>query len=421
MHDRKLVCVVLGDPRCLPSEALCATGWGVHPAFDLASAHELIGSHRCSVGLIMAQKGAKTTWPAIDEFLSAHDSVEWVGAFDPQDLALPACRNLVLDHLFDHHTLPLDHLWLTVILGQALARALLRRVRHDNDQTLEAGRSPIVGSSVAHVNEWLHIRRIAKVDAPVMICGESGSGKELAAQAIHRVSARAGGPFVAVNCGAIQPTLIQSELFGHQKGSFTGAVRDKRGLFEEASGGTVFLDEIGDLPFDQQVNLLRFLQDATISRVGSTKSIHIDARVIAATHCDLEQAIVAGTFREDLFYRLNVLQLRVPPLRECQGDIELLARHFFSEFSKEKSPQLRGFSRHALATMEAHPWRGNVRELINRVRRAMVMAEGRLIMPADLGLEDPPDRAPRSALNDRCVRAPSTAQSSSAQTLPTGL
>jgi DNA-binding NtrC family response regulator len=207
-----------------------------------------------------------------------------------------------------------------------------------------------------------------------------------------------------VNCGAIPSTLIQSELFGHEKGAFTGADREKRGLIEAASGGTLFLDEIGDLPRELQINLLRFLQEGTISRVGSIRTIRVDARVIAATHVDLERAVANGSFREDLFYRLNVLSLRVPPLRERNEDIETLAEHFFDKFAAEKSPRLKGFSDRAFAAMRAHTWPGNVRELINRIRRAMVMAQGRLITPADLGLEKSVG-APQEALEEARTRA----------------
>jgi DNA-binding NtrC family response regulator len=189
-----------------------------------------------------------------------------------------------------------------------------------------------------------------------------------------------------VNCGAIPASLIQSELFGHVRGAFTGADRDRRGFIEAASGGTVFLDEIGDLPLSLQMNLLRFLQERTINRIGSPQSVHVDVRVIAATNVDLEQAISTGMFREDLFYRLNVLPLRVPALRDRCEDIDSLAWHFFKQFAHEKEARVKGFSIQAQEAMRHYSWPGNVRELINRVRRAMVMAEGRLIRPSELGI-----------------------------------
>jgi DNA-binding NtrC family response regulator len=228
---------------------------------------------------------------------------------------------------------------------------------------------------------------VACVDAPVLITGESGVGKELAAMAVHERSQRAQGRFVAVNCGALPANLIQSELFGYEKGAFTGAAARKIGHFESAAGGTIFLDEIGDLSLDLQINLLRFLQERTIERVGGTGKIQVDARVIAATHVDLEKAVAEGRFREDLYYRLHVLNLRVPSLRDRTGDIDLLARFFFEKFSKDRRPQIRGFSQRAIQAMNDHPWPGNVRELINRVRRAMVMSEKRLISAEDLGFQ----------------------------------
>jgi DNA-binding NtrC family response regulator len=220
---------------------------------------------------------------------------------------------------------------------------------------------------------------------------------------------------VPINCGAIQPSLIQSELFGHEKGAFTGATSEKRGLFESANGGSVFLDEIGDLPLALQANLLRFLQEGTIVRVGSSSPRQLDVRVIAATHVDLEKAVATGTFREDLYYRLDVLPLHAQPLRERREDIHLLALHFFRRFSAEKHGPLRGFSRRAIQALEAHSWPGNVRELMNRVRSAMIMAEGKLIVPADLGLAVPLGMEVHNALDDARLLAERRAIHSSLQ------
>ncbi|MGF1644471.1 MAG: sigma-54 interaction domain-containing protein [Thiotrichales bacterium] len=248
--------------------------------------------------------------------------------------------------------------------------------------------SEIVGQSAAMQRVFKAIRKVAPDGAPVLITGESGTGKEVVAHKIHRLSERADGPFVAVNCGAIASNLIQSELFGHVKGAFTGAHKTKIGRLESANRGTIFLDEIGDLGLDLQVNLLRFLQEKTIERVGGVESIQLDVRVIAATHVNLINAVKEGKFREDLFYRLNVLQLRLPPLREREEDILAIATHYLHVFVKEQEgSRVEDFTEEAKRVMNAYPWPGNIRELINRVRRAVVMCDTRLITPNDLGME----------------------------------
>jgi len=222
----------------------------------------------------------------------------------------------------------------------------------------------------------------------VLIGGESGTGKELVARAIYNYSSRSGKPFVAVNCGAIPTNLIQSELFGHEKGAFTGASQRKIGSIEAANGGVLFLDEIGDLPLGMQVNLLRVLQDRVITRLGSTQSIPVDFRLVAATHVDLQEAISAARFREDLFYRLNVIHLQLPPLRERLGDVRLLAETVLRNFSSvTPRRKVSGFTSEAISALESFHWPGNVRELINRVHRAVIMTDSKLITAADLGLE----------------------------------
>jgi DNA-binding NtrC family response regulator len=387
MSGNKVLCIGrpgVADPICAH---LLSAGWEVHRAGDLLRAKRLLADKRFTVGVLAYAGVDDALCGQLNRFLAAHGSVEWVGCFDAGSLKCLACRDLILAHLFDHHTLPVDMARMTVCLGHAHGRASLR----ETPAVAEGTRShaTVLGQSPAIIELLRQVRRTASAGAPVLIHGESGSGKELIAEAVHQQSPRAKGPFVPINCGAIQAGLIQSELFGHTRGAFTGAVDEKAGLFEVADGGTVFLDEIGDLPLDLQVNLLRFLQEGTISRVGSTKVRHLDVRVVAATNIDLQKAVAEGRFREDLFYRLNVLPLHVLPLRERREDIKLLAHHFFRKFSAEKSARLKGFSRLALMTMEAHNWPGNVRELINRVRCSMIMAEGKLIMPADLGLEAP--------------------------------
>jgi two-component system NtrC family response regulator len=223
---------------------------------------------------------------------------------------------------------------------------------------------------------------------PVLITGESGTGKELVARAIHRQSARSGGAFVAINCGAIPETLLESELFGYEKGAFTGAVQQRRGRIESARGGTLFLDEIGDIPLGLQVKLLRFLQDHEIQRLGGKQTIVVDARILAATNVDLQKAISEGRFREDLYYRLCVITIAVPALNERSSDIALLARAFLTKFAEEQKKPLKGFTPQAMQALTAHNWPGNVRELENRIKRAVVMAEGRYVTPVNLELKE---------------------------------
>ena len=403
MNERQILCVRVRYSDCAWTQALVSAGWAVHMAADLSAAHRLLKEHPLRVGVLVPGRVGEAECAELDLFLRTHAAFEWVGVFEPALLATPHCRDLIVDHLFDHHTAPVDPERLVMTLGHAYGHAMLRHApRLAGTPSRDTS---MVGSSPAAMELLRQIRRVAKVDAPVLINGESGSGKELTAQAIHRQSSRNSGPFIPVNCGAIQATLIQSELFGHAKGAFTGATTEGRGLIEAASGGTIFLDEIGDLSIELQINLLRFLQEKTINRVGSTRSIHVDARVIAATHVDLDKVVAAGTFRQDLYYRLNVVPIRVPSLRERSADVGLLAEHFFEQFAKERGPQLKGFSRRAMGALIAHPWPGNVRELINRVRRAAVMAEGRLITPKDLGLAQDDESRGWDVLEEARLRA----------------
>ncbi len=230
------------------------------------------------------------------------------------------------------------------------------------------------------------IEKLARTDVPVLLLGESGTGKEALARALHDLGPRGAKPFVAINCGAIPETLLESELFGYERGAFTGAAKQTIGRIESAQHGTLFLDEIGDLPHALQVKLLRFLQEQAIERIGGRQPIPVDVRIISATNQPLEQQMEAGNFRADLFYRLNPVTVRVPPLRERAGDAVLLARYFLTCYNREIGRNLRGFTENALTALAGHSWPGNVRELENRVKRATIMAEGRVIDCADLEL-----------------------------------
>jgi len=270
----------------------------------------------------------------------------------------------------------------------------------------------MVGSCQAMQVVFHAIRRFASTDAPILVTGESGTGKELAARAIHERSQYSRGPFVAVNCGGLPASLIASELFGHEKGSFTGALARRIGRIEEADNGTLFLDEIGDLPLELQTNLLRFLQDKTIERVGSNEAHQINARIIAATNVDLERAVNKAQFRQDLFFRLDVLRIHLPPLREREGDIELMIKFFLNqaarEFNVDTPPML---TESCLSALRLYSWPGNVRELISKMRRAVVMAGDRPLDIEEFDLNGPAPCGPATPGNGAApVTAPIAAQ-----------
>jgi two-component system, NtrC family, response regulator len=290
---------------------------------------------------------------------------------------------------------------LKLILARAFHVARLEREYRDLQfRTVAGAFEGMLGTSAQMQEIFTAIRKVATTDAPVLITGENGTGKELAALAIHRGGSRSGGPFVAINCGAIPESLLESELFGHERGAFTGAHMQRKGRVELARGGTLFLDEIGDLSTPLQVKLLRFLQEHRIERVGGREQIEVDVRVIAATNRDLNQAMKEGRFREDLYYRLGVVVIPLPPLREREGDILLLATTMLQKFGAEGGKKPSVFSPQALRAMERHQWPGNVRELENRVKRAVIMAEGTKITPADLDLETGPGKYEGTTLKE---------------------
>ena len=235
------------------------------------------------------------------------------------------------------------------------------------------------------------IEKVAPSDVSVLILGDSGTGKELLARALHELGPRVAKRFIAINCAAIPENLLESELFGYERGAFTGAVKQTRGKIELADGGTLFLDEIGDLPISLQVKLLRFLQERVLERIGGRQEIPVNVRVVCATHQNLPELIAAGTFREDLYYRISELVTKIPPLRDRQDDPILLARYFLSKFNRENNRTVRGLNGDALAAISEHDWPGNVRELENRMKRAIIMCEGNRITSADLDLEPAKD------------------------------
>jgi DNA-binding NtrC family response regulator len=292
---------------------------------------------------------------------------------------------MIRHYCFDYVKGVTDHATIGYLADHAYGMVALASLDLAESPTV-FGDEQMVGTCEAMQQLFITIRKVANTDASVFISGESGTGKELTAVAIHERSPRKKGPFVAINCGAIARDLIQSELFGYERGAFTGANQRKIGRVEAADGGTLFLDEIGDLPLESQVHLLRFLQERKIDRLGGHESVPVDVRVISATHVDIDIAMRDGSFRTDLFHRLCVLRVDEPPLRSRGKDIEILANHVLHKFKSDGKRKIRGFSPSAIDAMYSYAWPGNVREMINRVRRAIVMAENKLITADDLGL-----------------------------------
>ncbi|MCS6798652.1 MAG: sigma-54 dependent transcriptional regulator [Myxococcota bacterium] len=305
-----------------------------------------------------------------------------MSAFGSVELAIEAMKA----GAYDYVSKPFKQDEVLLALRKAEEREQLRRENRALRAQLDAATrlDAMVGRSEPMQRLFRTIERVAAHRTTVLVTGESGTGKELVARALHRLSPRAARPFVAVNCGAIPPALLESELFGHRRGAFTDATADKRGLFEEAHGGTLFLDEIGELPLSLQVKLLRVLQEGSVRRLGETRDVTVDVRVVAATVRDLQEEVRAGRFREDLYYRLNVVSLRVPPLRERREDIPLLVEHFLDSLAQRLHLARKTISQAALARLVAHDWPGNVRELGNVMERAVVLAEGDVIDVADL-------------------------------------
>ncbi|MBA1232306.1 sigma-54-dependent Fis family transcriptional regulator [Pseudomonas viridiflava] len=387
---------------------LHAAGWTVDSS-SLESALNL----SCDVGLIRLMPD-HFEHPEVVKELITRTNTQWIAVLSPDDLRREKIGDFVCEWFFDFHTLPFDVARMQVTLGRAYGMA---RLRAQGSTQTSSSEHEMLGESRPIRELRRLLGKLAPTESPVLIRGERGTGKELVARTLHAQSQRRNKPFAAVNCGAIAAHLIHAELFGYEKGAFNGAQERKIGRIEAADGGTLFLDEIGDLPLETQAHLLRFLQDRQIERIGGSESIPVDVRVLAATHVDLEAAIRKKRFREDLYYRLNVLQVGTAPLRERHGDLAMLANHFAHFYSQETGRRARNFSQDALIAMGKHDWPGNVRELANRVRRGLVLAEGRQIEAADLGLlggedvassmgtlDDYKSRAERQALCDVLTR-----------------
>jgi two-component system NtrC family response regulator len=297
---------------------------------------------------------------------------------------------------YDFYQKPVDIETLGLIVRRAFN---LHNIEDENRRLVENASDDkvVLGRLITGAPEMVKvartIERVAKTSVSVMLLGASGTGKELLARGLHDASDVADGPFIAINCAAIPENLLESELFGHEKGAFTGAVKTTEGKIENADGGTLFLDEVGDIPLPLQVKLLRFLQERTIERIGGRKPIPVNTRIVCATHQDLETMIGEGTFREDLFYRLAEIVVRIPTLAERHGDAVLLAKAFLKRFAKEMNPAVTGFAPDGLTALDVHDWPGNVRELENRVKRAVIMADGKLVSADDLDFVDAEDES----------------------------
>lgn len=351
------------------------------------------------LGLPPAPAGVEEGFATLDDILNEHDQTKVIiiTGRSEKEHALRAVEKGAYD--FFYKPIQLDEL--KVVLRRAFHVSQLEREQKSLQQRVSGHAfEDMLGTCAKMQDVFSIIRKISGTDAPVLIMGDSGTGKELVARAIHRRSLRQENPFIVINCGAIPENLLESELFGHEKGSFTGAHVQRKGRIEMAEGGTLFLDEIGELPLSLQVKLLRFLQEKVIERVGGREQIEVDARIIAATNRDLKEAMKEGIFREDLYFRLGVITISVPPLKEREGDIILLAKAFLERFAEENGKKIKGFTNQAIDAIEQYAWPGNVRELENRIKRAVIMAEGRKIIPSDLEMEAPKEKYENMSLKD---------------------
>lgn len=388
-------------------------GYEVLVAADRASAIDMIRAEEPAVvtldlGLPPDPDGTTEGFAALADILSLKPETKVIVAsgHGARESALQA----IADGAWDFYQKPID----IDALGHIVARAFhVHDLETENRRLAAREAGPALGGLITAAPEMIKvmrtIERVAPADVSVMLLGASGTGKELLARGLHEASRRSGGAFVAINCAAIPETLLESELFGHEKGAFTGAVKTTEGKIEQAAGGTLFLDEIGDVPLPLQVKLLRFLQERVIERIGGRRPIPVDTRIVCATHRDIDAMVADGSFREDLYYRLAEIVVRIPSLAERPGDAALLAKHFVTRYAATMNPAVSGLSSDARAAIDAHDWPGNVRELENRVKRAVIMADGKSVTAADLDLAAAQDsavnlRAAREAADRRAIR-----------------
>lgn len=391
-HKPKLLLVDDDEEICTQMKWALGSDYDLSMAGDRAEAVQVFGRERSRVVLLDLGLPPKANEPdeglaTLDEIISLDPLVKVI-IISGQSEKKNAIR-AVGAGAYDFLVKPIEMEELKLVLRRAVHVANLehehRRLR---EEMQVEGFEGMVGASPEMHGVFAYIRKVAVTTAPVLLLGESGTGKELAALAIHQRSPRKDGPFIAINCNGIPETLLESELFGHEKGAFTGAHMQRKGLIESATGGTLFLDEVGELPPQIQVKLLRFLQEQTVQRIGGRQAINIDTRVVAATNADLQQAIRNGRFREDLYFRLAVIVIHLPPLRERGDDVTLLATEFLYRYAALIGKKRLAFAPDALHALHRHPWPGNVRELQNRVKRAVIMTEGKRLTVDDLELTE---------------------------------
>jgi two-component system NtrC family response regulator len=411
MSDTSLpVMLVVEDDEGLQRQLKWAyEGYQVVSAFDRAQAVELLRLHEPAVvtldlGLPPDPDGTSEGFAVLSEFLRLKPDTKVIVAsgHGARESALKA----IALGAYDFYRKPVDIDELGLIVARAFQlHALEAENRRLEEQASEGG--TVLGRIITAAPEMLKvartIERVAPADVSVMLLGASGTGKELLARAVHEKSRRAAKPFVAINCAAIPENLLEAELFGYERGAFTGAVKTTPGKIELAQGGTLFLDEIGDVPLPLQVKLLRFLQERVIERIGGRQAIPVDIRVVSATHQDLGAMQADGRFREDLFYRLAEMVVAIPSLAERAGDAVLLARHFTRRFARELGTSVSGLAPDAVQAIDGYRWPGNVRELENRVKRAVIMAEGKLVAASDLDLPNADEGGPE-LINLRAAR-----------------
>jgi len=405
MSGRPVLLIVEDDLGLQRQLRWAYDGYEVVVAGDRASAIEALRAHEPAVvtldlGLPPDPDGTSEGFATLTEILTLKPDTKVIVASGHG--ARESAVQAIAAGAWDFYQKPIDIDALGLIVARAFHVHALEAENRRLAARVEGGFGGLVCASPEMAKVIRTIERVAPADVSVMLLGASGTGKELLARGLHDVSPRKRGAFIAINCAAIPETLLESELFGHEKGAFTGAVKTTEGKIEAADGGTLFLDEIGDVPLPLQVKLLRFLQERVIERIGGRKPIPVNTRIVCATHQDLDAMVAQGRFREDLYYRLAEIVVRIPPLAERTADAGLLARHFVTRYAQTMNPAVTGLAPDARAAIDAWHWPGNVRELENRIKRAVIMAEGRLISAADLDLDG--SAADDPALNLRTVR-----------------